>query len=218
LRGEPTDRATQNGEEARSSRSVTITLGSAAATWPLAAWYSAAAQFGRKVWRIGYLSGMYGLSELTRSFVQGLRELGYVEGQNLIVEYRFAMGKNERLAELAASPWQNGHVERLIGSIRRACTDHLIVFSAAHLRRILTKYAIYYNKVRTHVSLGKDAPSTRAIERFREIIAQPILGGLHHRYSTNLSFRKRHSIAIAGWPDNSAASPREYDLWHAPFC
>ena len=50
MRGEPTDRATQNGEEARSSRSVTITLGSAAATWPLAAWYSAAAQFGRKVW------------------------------------------------------------------------------------------------------------------------------------------------------------------------
>jgi NhaP-type Na+/H+ or K+/H+ antiporter len=41
---------------------------------------------------------------------------------------------------------------------------------------------------------------------------------LDHRYSTNLSFRKRHSIAIAGWPDNSAASPREYELWHAPFC
>ena len=66
------------------------------------------------------------------------------------------------------SPWQNGHVERLI------------VFNEAHLRRILSKYASYYNEVRTHLSLGKDAPCTRPIERFGEIIAQPILGGLHH--------------------------------------
>src|SRR5215510_9753554 len=56
------------------------------------------------------------------------------------------------------SPWQNGLVERLIGSIRRECTDHLLVFNAEHLRRILAKYATYYNEVRTHVSLGKDAP------------------------------------------------------------
>jgi transposase InsO family protein len=81
------------------------------------------------------------------------------------------------------SPWQNGYVEHLIGSIRRECSDHLIVFSAEHLRQILTKYATYYNEVRTHVSLGKDAPCTRATERHGEIVAQPILGGLHHRYS-----------------------------------
>ena len=83
-------------------------IAGSAAAWPLAAWYSAAAQSGRKVWRIGYLSGMYGSSELTQSFVQGLRELGYVDGQNLIVEYRFALGKNERLAELAADLVREG--------------------------------------------------------------------------------------------------------------
>ena len=81
------------------------------------------------------------------------------------------------------SPWQNGYVERLIGSVRRECTNHLIVFNAEHLRRILSKYARYYNEVRTHVSLGKDAPYTRPIERYGNIIAHPILGGLHHRYA-----------------------------------
>src|SRR5262245_33520587 len=81
------------------------------------------------------------------------------------------------------SPWQNGLVERLIGSARRECTDHVIVFNEDHLRRILSKYASYYNEVRTHLSLGKDAPCTRPIERFGDIIALPILGGLHHRYA-----------------------------------
>jgi len=71
----------------------------------------------------------------------------------------------------------------LIGSIRRECTDHLIVVNAEHLRRILAKYATYYNEVRTHVSLGKDAPGTRPIERFGDIAAHPIIGGLHHRYA-----------------------------------
>src|SRR6516164_9050014 len=81
------------------------------------------------------------------------------------------------------SPWQNGYVERLIGSIRRECTDHLLVFNAEHLRRILAKYATYYNEVRTHVSLGKDAPCRRPVERFGNIVAYPVLGGLHHRYA-----------------------------------
>jgi hypothetical protein len=81
------------------------------------------------------------------------------------------------------SPWQNGLVERLIGSVRHECTDHVIVFNEDHLRRILSKYASHYNEVRTHLSLGKDAPCTRPIERFGDIIAQPILGGLHHRYA-----------------------------------
>ena len=61
----------------------------------------------------------------------------------------------------ARSPWQNGHVERLIGSIRRECLDHLVVFGEAHLRRILKTYATYYNEVRTHLSLDKDAPNSR---------------------------------------------------------
>jgi hypothetical protein len=59
----------------------------------------------------------------------------------------------------------------------------LIVFSEEHLRRILGKYSAYYNEVRSHVSLGKDAPCTRPIERFGDIVAHPILGGLHHRYA-----------------------------------
>ena len=93
-----------------------------------------------------------------------------------------AMGIRDRPTAFR-SPWQNGYVERLIGSIRRECTDHLIVFNAEHLRRILAKYTTYYNEVRTHVSLGKDAPYTRQIERFGDIIVHPILGGLHHRYA-----------------------------------
>jgi transposase InsO family protein len=81
------------------------------------------------------------------------------------------------------SPWQNGYVERLIGSIRRECTHHLLVFNAEHLRRILAKYASYYNEVRTHVALGKDTPCRRPVERFGDIVAYPILAGLHHRYA-----------------------------------
>ncbi len=80
------------------------------------------------------------------------------------------------------SPWQNGHAERLIGSIRRECLDHIVVRGEAHLRRILTAYATYYNDVRTHLALGKDAPARRPIQRFGEIAARPILGGLHHEY------------------------------------
>ena len=82
-----------------------------------------------------------------------------------------------------ASPWQNGFAERLIGSIRRECVDHMIVRGEAHLRRILKSYAHYYNKTRTHLSLDKDAPVTRAVAKAGRIIARPILGGLHHQYA-----------------------------------
>jgi transposase InsO family protein len=80
------------------------------------------------------------------------------------------------------SPWQNGLAERLIGSIRRECLDHIVVFGDAHLRRILAAYATYYNDVRTHLALAKDAPSHRSIQRFGQIIPRPILGGLHREY------------------------------------
>src|SRR5205807_3565730 len=80
------------------------------------------------------------------------------------------------------SPWQNGFAERLIGSIRRECVDHLVVLGEAHLRRILTKYAIYYNELRTHRSLNKDAPIHRAIQHVGRIVSAPVLGGLHHHY------------------------------------
>jgi hypothetical protein len=81
-----------------------------------------------------------------------------------------------------ASPWQNGFAERLIGSIRRECLDRIIVSGEAHLRRILISYAAYYNSVRTHRSLHKDAPIFRPIQQIGIIRSQPILGGLHHHY------------------------------------
>jgi transposase InsO family protein len=82
-----------------------------------------------------------------------------------------------------ASPWQNGFAERLIGSIRRECLDHVIVLGEAHLRRILKSYARYYNGVRTHRSLNKDTPDSRPVQRSGLISSHAILGGLHHHYA-----------------------------------
>jgi len=76
----------------------------------------------------------------------------------------------------------NGYVERVIGSIRRECLDHVIVFGEAHLRRILAAYAAYYNEIRTHLALDKDAPMSRPVQSIGRIAAKPILGGLHHQY------------------------------------
>jgi transposase InsO family protein len=81
-----------------------------------------------------------------------------------------------------ASLWQNGLAERLIGSIRRECLDHVIVSSEARLRRILKSYADYYNSVRTHRSLHKDAPISRPIHQTGNVRSHPVLGGLHHHY------------------------------------
>ena len=78
-----------------------------------------------------------------------------------------------------ASPWQNGFAERLIGSVRRECLDHIIVLGEAHLRRILKSYARYYNETRTHL---KDAPRSRTVKRAGRILCRPVLGGLHHEY------------------------------------
>jgi transposase InsO family protein len=82
----------------------------------------------------------------------------------------------------SASPWQNGFAERLIGSIRRECVDHFVVLGEAHLRRILRAYARYYNNIRTHRSLDKDAPVSRPVQRTGSIRSHAILGGLHHHY------------------------------------
>ena len=82
-----------------------------------------------------------------------------------------------------ASPWQNGFVERLIGSIRRECVDHIIVLGEAHLRRILKSYARYYNETRTHLALDKDAPVSRLVQRTGVVRSLAILGGLHHHYA-----------------------------------
>jgi len=80
------------------------------------------------------------------------------------------------------SPWQNGCAERLIGSIRRDCLDHVVVFGERHLRHLLKSYQKYYNEARTHLSLRKDAPLPRAVQTVGQTLAVPILGGLHHQY------------------------------------
>jgi transposase InsO family protein len=93
-----------------------------------------------------------------------------------------AMGIRDHLIS-PRSPWQNGYVERVIGSIRRECLDHVIVFGEAHLQRVLDAYADYYNSARTHLSLDKNAPRYRAIECHGSIYSRPVLAGLHHHYA-----------------------------------
>jgi putative transposase len=82
------------------------------------------------------------------------------------------------------SPWQNGYCERVIGSIRRECLDHIIVLNEKHLRRILKEYFSYYHESRTHLGLEKDTPESRTIQAqdVGPVISEPVLGGLHHRY------------------------------------
>ena len=81
------------------------------------------------------------------------------------------------------SPWQNPYAERLIGTVRRECLDHVVVLGQAHLRRILQSYAAYYNQARTHRSLRKDCPIHRPIQALGTIFSAPVLGGLHHHYA-----------------------------------
>ncbi len=94
-----------------------------------------------------------------------------------------AMGIKE-FVTAPRSPWQNPFVERMIGSIRRECLDHLIVVDERHLRRILASYFDYYHRSRTHLSLGKDSPVPRPVESAKagKVIALPQVGGLHHHY------------------------------------
>jgi transposase InsO family protein len=92
-----------------------------------------------------------------------------------------------RITEVVSAPsrpWQNPYVERLIGSLRRECLDHVIVLSDAHLRRLLAGYVTYYHRTRTHLALAKDAPQPRARQPpdIGDVIALAEVGGLHHRY------------------------------------
>ena len=80
------------------------------------------------------------------------------------------------------SPWQNAYVERVIGSIRRECLDHVVVVNASGLHRLLTAYVTYYHLARTHLALEKDAPASRPVTALGSIVATPLVGGLHHRY------------------------------------
>ena len=90
----------------------------------------------------------------------------------------------EEVVAAPRSPWQNAYVERIIGSIRRECLDHVVVFDERHLRRVLSAYFRYHHRSRTHLSLDKDCPEPRPIQppSAGTVVAFPQVGGLHHRY------------------------------------
>ncbi len=113
-----------------------------------------------------------------------------------------AMGIRDRPTARGA-PWQNGFAERLIGSIRRECVGHMIVWGEAHLRRILRAYTRYYNDIRTHRSLNKDAPIFRPVQRAGIINSRAILGGLHRHYIR---------VQVFGTDKPSAWDPRSCEI------
>ena len=90
----------------------------------------------------------------------------------------------EEVITAAGSPWQNPYAERVIGSLRRECLDHMIILGERHLKRILSDYIDYYNGDRTHLSLEKDAPDSRDDQSINEgrVVAFKRVGGLHHFY------------------------------------
>ena len=90
----------------------------------------------------------------------------------------------EQIVTAPRSPWRNGYCERVIGTIRRECLDHVIVLGEKHLRRMLKEYLAYYHKDRTHLGLDKDSPEPRIVQPrdVGPVTSKPILGGLHHRY------------------------------------
>jgi len=128
-------------------------------------------------WIARQLTEACGWDEAPRYLVRD-RDRSYGE---VFVRRVRAMGIRDRPTS-PRSPWQNAYAERLIGSIRRECTDHVIVFGERHLRHLLRSYLDYYNETRTHLSLDKDAPISRAIQAVGRIVGCPVLGGLHHQY------------------------------------
>jgi putative transposase len=111
-----------------------------------------------------------------------LRDRDRIFGLEFVKQVK-AMGIQQVLSA-PRSPWQRAYVERVIGSIRRECLDHIIVFHEQSLRRTLTAYSAYYHRWRTHLSLGKDAPHPRRTQRPIEgpVSEIPEVGGLHHHY------------------------------------
>jgi transposase InsO family protein len=136
-------------------------------------------------WIARQLTEAFGWEEAPRYIIRD-RDRAYGD---IVVRRLRAMGIRDRPTALR-SPWQNGFCERLIGSIRRDCLDHVVVFDERHLRHLLRSYANYYNQTRTHLSLNKDSPVTRPIETVGRILPVPILGGLHHRYVRIYSCRQ----------------------------
>src|SRR4029077_2704324 len=109
-----------------------------------------------------------------------IRDRDAVYGDVFVRRLR-AMGIRDR-PTAARSPWQNGYCERAIVSIRRDCLDHVVVFGERHLRHLLRSYTTYYNGTRTHLSVHKDSPLSRAVKRAGRVFCRPVLGGLHHKY------------------------------------
>ena len=128
-------------------------------------------------WIARQFTEAFGWEEAPRYLVRD-RDRSYGE---VFVRRIRAMGIRDRPIS-PRSPWQNGYAERLIGSVRRECIDHVIVFSERHLCHLLRSYRDYYNETRTHLSLDKDTPISRAIEAVGRVFGRPVLGGLHHRY------------------------------------
>jgi transposase InsO family protein len=128
-------------------------------------------------WLARQLTEACGWNEVPRYLVRD-RDAAYGD---VFVRRLRTMGIRDRPIS-ARSPWQNGYAERLIGSIRRECLDHVVVFGERHLRYLLNSYQRYYNEARTHLSLKKDAPVPRDVFRTGRILPLSILGGLHHQY------------------------------------
>ena len=128
-------------------------------------------------WIANQLTEACGWEQLPRYLI---RDRDGVFGELFVRRLR-SMGIRDRPTS-PRSPWQNGFAERLIGSIRRECLDHVVVYSERHLRHVLLSYMNYYNETRTHLSLAKDAPLSCAVKRAGRILSRPVLGGLHHQY------------------------------------
>ena len=134
----------------------------------------------------GHPTAQWLAQQITEAFPWGLAPRYLVRDNDRAYGHIFtarvcAMGIRDRPIT-PRSPWQNGIAERLIGSIRRECLDHVVVLGEAHLRRVLATYADYYNQARPHLALQKDAPLRRAVQRIGRVVAMPVLGGLHHQY------------------------------------
>ncbi len=143
-------------------------------------------------WIAGQLTKAFPWDEAPRYLIRD-RDRNY---GSIVTRRMRAMGIRDK-PTAPASPWQNGFAERPIGSIRRECVDHFIVLGEAHLRRILQTYARYYNNIRTHRSLDKDAPVSRSVQRTGIISSLPILGGSYRRILvTRRVKRQRFELAI----------------------
>jgi Integrase core domain len=133
---------------------------------------------GRRTYRLDATRNRGTLREGVRSSANAVT-LPFVI-RSAIIRLR-AMGIRDKPIT-AASPWQNSFAERLIGTIRRECTHHVIALGEQHLRQVVKSYARYYNTSRTHRALAKDAPVSRSVQRIGRVVSHAMVGGLHHQY------------------------------------